>query len=412
MTGILNVPDLSWIAEGSPALRRVSGRLDVNVTIKGPVSTPAIDAVVRLTEGELRPDLTIPSLQALKLEAAVSPSSLQIKTFSGELGGAPFQITGSVSRSSEQDPHVDLRLQGENLLFYRSEGLKLRADTDLRVKGPFERMVVAGHVAITDGRLIKYFDVLSTLNGSSKPKADTGLQLFSIQKPPFSDMVFDIGLSSKNPFRIHNNLAKGAVRPELKLAGRGEFPVLSGNVYVEPTRVRLPAGSLVFESGVIRFDPNRPDLPTLDLIGKSKLLGYDITMLVEGPYNEPVVTLSSVPPLSNQELLLLLIAGQQPNAADDPDASQRQSMNVAVYLGRDMISRWFGNDSVEADESIIDRFEVGFGRALTRSGEETIEAQFRIADDVLRDGDKLYITGEKDVFDFYNAGVKIVFRFK
>jgi translocation and assembly module TamB len=52
------------------------------------------------------------------------------------------------------------------------------------------------------------------------------------------------------------------------------------------------------------------------------------------------------------------------------------------------------------------------GRAVSRTGEETIEAQFRIADDVLRDGDNLYITGERDIFDFYNAGVKIVFRFK
>jgi translocation and assembly module TamB len=142
------------------------------------------------------------------------------------------------------------------------------------------------------------------------------------------------------------------------------------------------------------------------------MLGYEITVLVEGPYDEPVVTLSSVPPLSNDELLLLLIAGQQPNTADDTGGSQGQSMNVAVFLGRDFLSRWFGSDSVEVGESILDRFEVGVGRAVTRSGEDTIEAQFRIADGVLRDGDKLYITGEKDIFDFYNAGLKIVFRFK
>ena len=225
-------------------------------------------------------------------------------------------------------------------------------------------------------------------------------------------MVFDVRLTSKNPFNIRNNLVRGAVRPELKLTGTGESPFLAGKVYVEPTRIRLPAGSLLFESGVIRFDRNRPDRPTLDLVGTSKMLGYDITVLVEGPYDEPVVTLSSVPPLSNDELLLLLIAGQQPNAADDIDGSQGRSMNVAVFLGRDFLSRWLSSDSVEASESIIDRFEVGIGRAVTRSGEDTIEAQFRIADDVLRDGDKLYITGEKDIFDFYNAGLKIVFRFK
>ena len=411
MTGKLNVEDLSWLAVENPGLRRASGRLEADVTMKGPISDPAIDAVLRLTDGELRPDMNVPSLQALNLNAVVTPTGARLQTFTGELGGAPFQISGSVMRNNDSGADADLRLQGENLLFYRSEGLKLRADTDLTIKGPVKRLEVAGEVAITDGRLVKYFDLLGTLKGSSKPKTDMGLQLFSIEQAPLSDMVFDVRLTSKKPFMIRNNLVRGAVRPELKLIGTGKIPVLAGKIYVEPTRISLPAGSLLFESGVVRFDPNRPDRPTLDLVGTSKMLGYDITMLVEGPYDEPVVTLSSVPPLSNDELLLLLIAGQQPSSTNDTQASQ-QSMNVAVFLGRDLIARWFGSDSVEASESIMDRFEIGIGRAVTRSGEETIEAQFRLADGVLRDGDKLYLTGEKDIFDFYNAGLKIVFRFK
>ncbi len=408
LKGNLSAEDLSWLAAENPGLRRVSGRLDANLTMQGPISAPAIDAKVRLTDGELRPDMDVPSLQALNLNAVVTPSGARLQTFTGELGGAPFQITGSVVRNNQSSASVDLRLQGENLLFFRSEGLQVRADTDLTVKGPLERLKVTGEVGITDGRLAKYFDLLGTLRGSSKPKADMGLQLFSIRQPPLSDMVFDVRLNSKNPFTIRNNLARGAVRPELKLTGTGEFPVLAGQIYVDPTRISLPAGSLVFDSGVVRFDPNRPDRPTLDLVGTSKILGYDITMLVAGPYDEPVVTLSSVPPLSNEELLLLLLTGQQPNADDDENA-QRQSMNVAVFLGKDLMARWFGSD---ASDSIVDRFDIGIGRAVTRSGEETIDAQFRIADDVLRDGDKLYLTGEKDIFDFYNAGLKIVFRFK
>jgi translocation and assembly module TamB len=354
--------------------------------------------------------MDVPSLQALNLNAVVTPAGARLQTFTGELGGAAFQVTGSVTRNSQSGAVADLRLQGENLLFYRSEGLKVRADTDLTVKGPVKRLKVTGEVAITDGRLVTYFDLLSTLRGSAKPQTDMGLQLFSIRQPPLSNMVFDVRLISKNPFTIRNNLVRGAVRPELKLIGTGRIPVLAGKIYVDPTRISLPAGSLVFESGLVRFDPNRPDRPTLDLVGTSKMLGYDVTMLVEGPYDEPVVTLSSVPPLSNEELILLLVAGQQPNSEDDQGA--RQSMNVAVFLGKDLIARGFGSESSEAAESIIDRFEVHIGRAVTRSGEETIEAEFRLADGILRDGDKLYLTGEKDIFDFYNAGLKIVFRFK
>ena len=412
MKGNLNVDDLSWLAAENQSLRRASGKFEADVTMKGPILNPAMNAVVRLSDGELRPDMTVPSMQALNLDAVVTPAGARLQTFTGELGGAPFQVTGSVMRKSESGATADLRLQGKNLLFVRSEGLKVRADTDITVKGPLDRLEVAGEVAITDGRLVKYIDFLGVLKGSSKPKIDMGLQLFSIPQPPLSDMVFDVRIVSKNPFTIRNNLAKGAVRPELKLTGTGKIPVLDGKVYVEPTRLSLPAGRLVLESGFLHFDPNRPDRPTLNLVGTSKMLGYEITMLVEGPYDEPVVTLSSVPPLTNDELLLLVIAGQQPKTSDDAQVSRQQGMNVAVFLGRDLITRWFGSDSVEAGESIMDRFDISIGRAVTRSGEETIEAGFRLADGVLRDGDKLYLTGEKDIFDFYNAGLKIVFRFR
>lgn len=87
-------------------------------------------------------------------------------------------------------------------------------------------------------------------------------------------------------------------------------------------------------------------------------------------------------------------------------------MNVAVYVGRDLISRWFGGQYVDTNQSILERFEVDIGRGTTRTGDETIDAQFRLAEGVFREGDSLYITGEKDVFDFYNAGIRIVFRFK
>ena len=411
MQGKLSVDDLNWLAAENPSLRRVSGRLEADVALKGPVSDPAIDALVRISDGELRPNLDVPSLQALNLTAKVTPSGIRLQTFSGRLGGAPFQITGSVIRNSQDEMVADLRLKGDNLLFYRSAGLKVRADTDLTVKGPIKRLEAGGEVAITDGRMVQYFDFLGLLKGSPKPKVDMGLQLFSITREPLSHMVFNLRITSKNPFSIRNNLARGAVRPELKLTGTGEFPVLAGVVYIDPTRISLPAGSLTFESGVIRFDPNRPDRPTLDLIGTSKMLGYEVTMLVEGPYDEPVVTLSSVPPLPNEELLLLLLTGQPPNSGGEGQSS-RQSMNVAVFLGKDLLARWFGSESSEASESIVDRFDISVGKGVSRAGEETIDAQFRLANDVLRDGDKLYITGEKDVYDFYNVGLKIVFRFR
>ena len=412
LTGRLHVPNLGWLAKETPGIRRILGELEADVSVEGPLSNPALRGAIRLTDGELQSDMDVPSIQAIHLEAAATPERLQLLTLTGELGGSPFQVTGSLQKNSKPYVNVDLRLQGENLLLYRSEGVKVRADTDLTVKGTLSRLGLAGEMAITDSHFLKYFDVLSALKGSKKSKTVAGFQLFSIREPPFSNIGFDVHIVSKQPFRVRNNLINGAIRPDLKLRGTGEIPVLVGIVYVDPTRLVLPAGSVVFDSGVIRFDKSSPDRPALDLIGKSHMAGYDISVAVEGPYDEPVVTLSSVPPLSNDDLLLLLLTGRLPESTGGLTPSQRQKMNIAVYLGRDLIARWFSRQRPETEESILDRFEIDIGRAVTRAGDNTVDVQFRLVDGFLRDGDTLYITGEKDVFDFYNTGVKIVFRFK
>jgi translocation and assembly module TamB len=140
------------------------------------------------------------------------------------------------------------------------------------------------------------------------------------------------------------------------------------------------------------------------------MLGYEIIAGVQGPYDEPVVTFNSTPPISQEDVLLLLLTGKPPGDSNG-NSDLGRSLNVAVYIGRDMIDRWFGG-SGESDESIVDRFEVEVGRGVTRAGEETIDAQFCLVEDCFREGATLYLTGQKDVFDAYNAGLKILFRFR
>jgi translocation and assembly module TamB len=109
--------------------------------------------------------------------------------------------------------------------------------------------------------------------------------------------------------------------------------------------------------------------------------------------------------------MIMLLTGQPP-VAENRTTTDGVPMNLAVYIGQDLLSYWFSGDSTESWASILERFEITRGRRVTRSGEETLETQFRVGEDVFRDGDSIYITGEKDIFDFYNAGLKFVFRFK
>lgn len=413
MEGKVRVADMAWLGRQTPGLRRLGGEVEADFVVAGAAARPDFSATLLLKKGALRfNNPNIPALDGLSAKAQYAADTLRVTSLRGLLGGGPFQAQGTVFSLLRGEPGVAFTAQGENLLFFRDADMRIRGNGDLRLQGPLSRLDLSGSVAITEGRYTKNLDFLRLFRGTARPRSDIGLQVFSLREPPLRDMRIRIEVSALQPLQIRNNLARGAVRPRFSLVGTGEIPLLAGRIYVDPTRISLPAGTLVMESGIITFPENDPDRPTFDLSGRSRLAGYDISLQFQGTAEEPVITLSSMPPLPDEDLLLLVLTGQPPVKQRGTGGRSMAGMNMAVYLGKGLLASWFGNGSAETDESLLERLEVEVGRGITSSGEGTVEAQFRLVEGIFLPGDRLYITSEKDVFDDFNIGVKLVFRFR
>jgi translocation and assembly module TamB len=273
-----------------------------------------------------------------------------------------------------------------------------------------EKMTLKGEIGLTNGRMSRNVDFFSILK-EKRPSTGTPSELlFSLPEPPLKDMVFDVRITSRTPFELRNNVIKGSLRPDLHLGGTGELPLLTGDIYVDPTRLRLPAGVMTIQSGVVRFLPSRANRPEMDLLGEGKVFDYDITALIEGPVEEPRVTLSSSPPLPGNELMLMLLTGQPPTAKTYGDR-RRSPESGGLYragLAVPVVCRGFDGIVDVHPRSL--RGHPGPARDPLGGGNPGSPVPHRKG--CFRDGDSIYITGEKDIFDFYNAGLKFVFRFK
>ena len=328
-----------------------------------------------------------------------------------EVGGSPVSLNGRINR--EQDAvDVSLQLEGKNVLLVRNNDMRLRGDVNLEVSGPLERLVIKGTTGLTGGYYTRNIDFLGKIGSSSTPVSEGASFLFSFTDPPLKNAVFDIRVTTIEPFRIRNNVVRGTLRPELTLKGTGELPFLVGTVYIDPSRVLLPSGRLQVQSGLLRFLENTPDRPQLDLLANSKVQGYDINVVTQGPIDDPVITLSSSPALPNDDLLLLLLTGQLPTDEAATGTLGRGTTNVMVYLGRDFLNKWLEDESGMGDETILDRFELDYGRGVTKSGEQTIESTFRLSEESTGKNRVYYLSGEKDRYDAYNYGLRVVFRFE
>ncbi|MDZ7641276.1 MAG: translocation/assembly module TamB domain-containing protein [Desulfurivibrio sp.] len=414
LDGRLVSDDLAWLALFSDHIRRSQGRLEAVFQLRGSLPEPAISGSLQLTGGELRFSGATPALRELQLRAVFDHHRLQIRQLEGLLGGAPFTVSGTVVPTADhlldwQRWQLALHLSGRELALYRSDGIRIRGDGDLRITGPLAGPTVAGEIMLSEGRYSRDIDFLEIFRGTGEPTRRAGLELFSLRGEPWRSITFDIKIGSQQPLLITNNMAQGSLRPALHLGGSGELPVLTGEIYLDPSRLTLPSGRITIDSGLIRLPVANPHRPIFDITAHTRLLGYDINLALQGNAAEPVLTLSSSPPLPDDQLLLLVLTGRPPELAGE-EAQRRAGMNVAIYLGRDLLGRLLQDENGELEEIMRQRFDLEWGRNLSRSGQETIEASFLLAEEVLRERDRLYITSERDIYDDFNVGLKIVFR--
>ncbi len=401
--------ELAWVADLSPEVREAGGTLTFTGRSTGPVRSPTLDGRLTLSEGMLRVR-DVPTIENLEFTLAATPSRVVIEQACFDAGAAPVRLTGALDLSTPT-PTLALQLMGEEVLLHRSEDAVVRSNIDLLLEGTADALRLSGELALVGGRLrspVEFQDILAS-GGSRTPEAvRRGFQLPALGP---ASVALAVRVTTADPMEIAGRLTRGQVRADLTLSGNLSQPIPSGRLFVDPLEVALPAGTLRFPTGLIRFDPANPEIPQLELIGTTRLAGYDVTVEISGEYDQAVVDFTSYPPLVPDDLVMLVLSGRPPGTARGARAA---GQTVALYVARDLVQGWFdsgGFDDRDRD-SFVDRLEVVSGQDVSRSGVLTVQATYRLREGLARDRDAVYLVMERDSFEDYNVGLRLVLRLR
>jgi len=400
LEGRLASIDVAHVRGWLGGVRRLSGRLDAEVAVTGTLDEPVVTGRAGLLDGELRLASGIPPLEALQAEVELDPHEARVVRCTGELGAMPFELTGHV-RTEGGDEALDLRLTGSNLLVWRGQGIKVRADVDLALQGPLEAPLARGWLRLRDSRVVRAVDALQLAR--VVPAAPDGALSDVLRESPLARLRLDVAVSAAEPVLIENNILRGELVPDLRLLGTGEAPVPEGELHLLSTRLALPASILHITHGRLLFDAADPRHPSIDLHGETSVRGYTITVDASGAWDEPVLELVSSPPLPSEEVLLLVLTGQPPNGAGT--AGLAAGGVTGVYLGQDLLARWL-TDTASDDDSVLDRFEFGYAEDVTTHGSTLVQVSYHMIGDLQAGRPALYLHAEKDPYDAVNFGLR------
>ena len=188
-----------------------------------------------------------------------------------------------------------------------------------------KRPTLEGQIEIQDG----YWDAPFEMFGSSQKLNQTSV---GTQAGAASSPVLDVGIVTKRPVEMDNNLGRLAAVANLRLAGTVTQPRVLGNVEIERDgRIYFGDRTYYIERGTVRFLDSPKPTPELDIHASTRAGSYTVNLGLTGQPKEITTTFTSDPPLPRDDVIAVLLTGK--TLAENPGVDLRSLEGYALASG-------------------------------------------------------------------------------
>ena len=382
---------IAGLAPLLPKALSPQGKLTVNV---GLLAGGKLDGGLDVTGAATVPLGSFGVIREIGVKLKFLERTVDIQEITASLGGAPVRAAGRVDLRGHDwlkgaPPPFEIRLRGENVPLARSPDFIVRSDLDVTIHKTNAAPAVLGGVARLRNSV--YLRDLKDLLPGGVATPSHRPPYFSVETAPWADWRLDLTLKGDRFLKVNSPLFRGLISGDLKLTGTLKEPVALGDLKIDSGAVQFPFANLDVTRGFVTLTSENPYRPQLQVTAASRRAGYDIKMEVSGPADQAVVQFSSTPPLTADQIVLMLTAGQMPRTDYSLTAEQRAG-RVALYLGKNLLSQFGLGDG-------SDRLTLRSGENITETGKSTYNVEYKLSR-------HWSLVGEYDQFNAFNLGLK------
>jgi hypothetical protein len=121
----------------------------------------------------------------------------------------------------------------------------------------------------------------------------------------------DIELMTYSPIRVNTVFLDADARMNMHIKGPVLDPTIAGMVSFVSGRLNFPYKPLNITKATIQLSPGALTDPLIEIVAKNRIKKYMVGLQVAGSLQNNQIVLSSTPPLSNEQILGLLLVGSE-----------------------------------------------------------------------------------------------------
>ncbi len=316
--GTLN-GDLDIKAHGTIPLEIISLFTDVFPNAAGEVRL-SLGVNGNLSQPDLRADaeiincgMTVPGLlqrmHNLNGSIHVTPEAIVLDNIQGMLDTGSFELFGTINLKAYRPSRVGLKLKAHDLPLMIPDTLETRLSAELDIKGTPEKSLVSGYIQMIEGKYYKNIR-LNFMESLGKKSREQALVAPEIPWPFLKNMAIDITTRYREPFVIDNNMALLAIKPDLRIYGSVNHPLISGRAQVESGTVYFQKKEFNVKRGVFDFINPYKIEPTIDVLSEIIVREWTVFLSISGTPDNLKFNFSSNPSEREEDILSLLITGK------------------------------------------------------------------------------------------------------
>ena len=351
----------------------IHGDAQLNATGHGTLDNPTIQGSITLANGGYESYELGTVIEGLSAQLKAEGHQLLLTELSGHDGnGGTLSGAGTLSLHAEHP--FALSIQLERLLLTQLDTLACRASGSLELTGNRSAAQLTGtlHSDQTLLRLPNRDSSALTDVNITYTNQPAGQRPPTTATPPQSreyPIDLQVDLTIPSTLSINNGELTSQWKGTLTVTGTVKSPKVDGVITLKEGRYLLNGKAFELKEGNINFGGNLTQESSLFVVARREIHGYYVDIILKGSASDPDITLRSSPPLSQQEVLSLVLFGKPPSdISTSQDEALEQSLSSLQSEGEGTLKKLEKGlyiDTIDISRGSNDSLRLQVGKYLT-----------------------------------------------
>ncbi|WP_297211789.1 MULTISPECIES: translocation/assembly module TamB domain-containing protein [Thermodesulfovibrio] len=397
----------------------IKGRASTLIYIYGQRNNPEIIGELDVNDSAITIRKDIPTFNNINAVISFNENRAFIEKASGNFSQGKFNLEGSVYLENFALKQIWLSGNFSDVRWIFTPKAWAYLDGQVYLTGDYANPLFSGSVRVSKGIYSDRLDWTKfALRSSSSPNVTQ-------RDGVLSNLKFNLRVIT-DKFFVNNNLATVNLDSDIVIKGTVVEPLLIGWINAKDGWIYFRGNKFELSRLLIQFTESNPVKPYINISARTAINQYNVNLNINGYIDQFNLMLSSNPPLAEQELLNLLVLGQNGvSSGGMPGASEAASFitgqmeevfqeRIRGITGLDVmtvepyLSKKTGaiNPRITVGKKLLDgKMTVTYSTATGATAEQTIKVEYLVKRGV-------YLVGTKDETGGISGAIKFRFEFR